>query len=290
MGYANCVGIDSNPMTPTAKRTKTEATAAAAAVATASATVVAASTASTAAAPEVAVAQQQHTQQQHQNQQENQSVREILLSSKEAAVIVREFVLLKAFDVVSSGQYRKFVLRKKDLCEGWAMRMHDNYHAMTVEVRNLAKYVSMARSQGHMEVATVCTKLLNCLECPHVHETGWNTCSITKVQCVGGVRVNAMSEATPIFVHPRFLRFCLSFWYTSRFDHVLRRVVRGKYTKIFCDDYTLSQVSAMIYADTDIVTGVVDNFIHALTHVHATMHKFLGIPARGSETLSNFVI
>jgi hypothetical protein len=214
----------------------------------------------------------------------------ILLKSAEAAVMVKEFIMLKAFDVVSSGQYRKFVLKKKDLCETWAMTMHDNYHCLTQEVRNLSKYTTLARSQGHIDIALVCTKLLNCAECPHTHDSGWNTCTITKVQCVGGVRINSASEAIAIFVHPRFLRFCLSFWYTSRFDHVLRRVVRGKYTKLFCDDYSLSEISSMISADPDIVTGVVDNFINALIHVHATMHILLKIPTRGSETLSNFVI
>jgi hypothetical protein len=204
--------------------------------------------------------------------------------------MVKEFVMLKAFDVVSSGQYRKFVLRKKDLCEQWAMTMHDNYHCLTQEVRNLSKYVTLARSQGHIDIALVCSKLSNCTECPHTHDSGWNTCTITKVQCVGGVRVNSANEATAIFVHPRFLRFCLSFWYTSRFDHVLRRVIRGKYTKVLCDEHSLSEISSMISTDDDIVTGVVDNFINALLHVHSTMHTLLKIPTRGSETLSNFVI
>ena len=214
----------------------------------------------------------------------------VRLNSTESNLIVKEFIMLKSLDVVSSGQYRKFVLRKKDLCEKWAIQMHDNYHMMTVEVRNLTKYTAMARSQGHVDIAIVCTKLLHCVECPHSQKSGWNTCVITKVQCLDCVRVNTASETTPVFVHPRFLRFCLSYWYTSRFDHVLRRIVRGKYTKALCDEYTLSQVSAMIYADTDITTGVVDNFLHALAHVHATMQGLLGIPKRGSETLSNFLI
>jgi hypothetical protein len=212
------------------------------------------------------------------------------LGNSDSLIIVREFIMLKALDVVSSGQYRKFVLRKKDLCEQWALQMHDNYHLMTIEVRNLAKYTAMAKSQGFIHIALVCSKLLNCVECPHTQKSGWNTCIITKVQCMDCVRVNSASEAVAVFVHPRFLRFCLSYWYTSRFDHVLRRVVRGKYTKIFCDDHTLSEISAMIYADTEITAGVVDNFIHALTHVHATMQVLLKIPQRGSETLSNFVI
>jgi hypothetical protein len=216
---------------------------------------------------------------------------EILLKSEKATEMVKQFVMLKAFDVVSSGQYRKFVLRKKDLCEQWAMTMHDNYHCLTSEVRNLAKYIAVARSHGHVNIAMVCTKLLNCPECPHIQNDGlWNTCAITKIQCVGGVRVNTLNDATAIFVHARFLRFCLSFWYASRFDHVLRRIVRGKYTKIYCDQYSLSEISATIYEDTDIAKGVIDNFINALMHVHATMHKLLGIPSRGSETLSNFVI
>jgi hypothetical protein len=103
----------------------------------------------------------------------------VLISSAECNSIVKDFVLLKSFDMVSSGQYRKFVLRRKDLCEQWAMSMHDNYHMMTQEVRNISKYVVMARSRGHIQVGTVCTKLLNCVECPHAVVAGWNTCSIT---------------------------------------------------------------------------------------------------------------
>ena len=214
----------------------------------------------------------------------------LLISSAGASALVKDFVVLKSFDVVSSGQYRKFVLRKKDLCEQWAMRMHDNYHTMVLEVRQLAKYAVIARSKGYVDVAVVCAKLLNCVECPHVMTTGWNTCIITKVQCMGGIRVNTSTEATPIVVHPRFLRFCLSYWYTARFEHVLRRVVRSKYSKIYCDEYTLSEVSSMILKDEEITVTIVNNFVHALTHVHRTMQRLLQIPARGSETLSNFAI
>lgn len=212
------------------------------------------------------------------------------IDSAKAITIVKNFVTLKSFDVVSSGQYRKFVLRKKDLCEEWAMTMHDNYHTMILEVRQLAKYAILAKSKGFTDVGTICTKLLNCVDCPHVTTSGWNTCVITKVQCMGGIRVNARSEATPVVVHPRFLQFCLSYWYTARFEHVMRRVVRGKYTKIYCDEYTLSEVSNMILQDEEIVVTSVNNFIHALTHVHKTMHQLLNIPIRGSETLSNFAI
>jgi len=234
---------------------------------------------------------QQPQPQQPQPQPHQQPPAKLPLDSSEAHAAMKSFVLLKAFDVVSSGQYRKFVLRKKDLCEEWAMTMHDHYHMIMTEVRNLAKYPVLSRSQGHMEVGLVCAKLLNCVECPQSVTSGWNTCVITKVQCVGGVRVNSSSEATPVVVHSRFLRFCLSYWYASRIEHVLRRIVRAKYNKAFCDEYTLAQVSAMIHADSDILGAVVENLMRALTHVHASMHALLCINnSRGSETLSNFAI
>jgi hypothetical protein len=214
----------------------------------------------------------------------------VAIGSEQALKIVKNYVLLKAFDIVSSGAYRKWVLKQKDLVQDWAIQMHEGYHTIMCEMRNLSKYPVIAKSQGHGDVATVCAKLLNCVECPHASTHGWNTCSITKVQCIGGIRVNTASDATAIIVHPRFLRFCLCFWYCSRFDHVLRRVVRGKYTKAHCDEYTLSEVSAQIHADTEIIDGMVDNFIQAISHVHGTMHTLLGISKRGSETLSNFVI
>ncbi len=86
-----------------------------------------------------------------------------LLGSTESYLIIKEFIMLKSLDVVSSGQYRKFVLRKKDLCEKWALQMHDNYHMMTVEVRNIGKYVAMAKSQGFVHIALVCTTLTHCV-------------------------------------------------------------------------------------------------------------------------------
>ena len=61
----------------------------------------------------------------------------ISIKSKQAGIMVKDFVLLKSFDVVSSGQYRKFVLRKNDPCDQWAMTMHDNYQNVMLEVRNL---------------------------------------------------------------------------------------------------------------------------------------------------------
>ena len=204
--------------------------------------------------------------------------------------MVRDFVLLKSFDIVSSGQYRKFVLRKKDLCEEWAIDMHHSYHTLMLEVRNLSKYASLAKSQGHTEVSIVCTKLLNCVECPHIENTGWHTCTITKVLCMGGVRVNPESESTAIMVHPRFLRFCLAYWFTTRFEHVLRRIVRCKYTKVYCDTTTLSFITSAINEDQEIVGGVVNNFVHALAHVHATMQKLLGMKEGGLGTLTNFAI
>ena len=204
--------------------------------------------------------------------------------------MVRDFVLMKSFDVVSSGQYRKFVLRKKDLCEQWAIDMHSGYSSMMIEVRNLAKYPAMVKSHGHAEVAIVCTKLLSCVECPQVQNTGWNTCVLTKVLCMGGVRVNAESESMPVMVHPRFLRFCLSYWLTCRFEHVLRRIVRGKYTKVYCDSNTLSFITSEIQHDREIVGGLVNNFIHALAHVHASMEELLETTGGGLGTSSTLAI
>jgi len=107
---------------------------------------------------------------------------------------------------------------------------------------------------------------------------------------MGGVRVNAASESVPLVVHSRFLRFCLCYWYAARFEHVLRRIIRNKYTKVMCDEYTLAEISAMIHADHEIIEGVVQNFIHSMKHVHTTMYALLNIQTRGSETLSNFAI
>jgi hypothetical protein len=170
------------------------------------------------------------------------------------------------------------------------MIAHQSYHQMVNETRNLAKYPVLARAQGFTEVGLMCTKLLQCAECPELDSSSFFTCSITKVQTFGAVRVNSSSEAVAVMVHPRFLRFCISFWFASRFEHVLRKLVRVKYSKAVCDASTLAAVSKSIYNDTDITVTVVENFANALMHVHRTMHHLLGTKGDAAYALSGFII
>lgn len=52
------------------------------------------------------------------------------LTSEKGIQIVTDFVLLKAFDIVSSGAYRKHLLLSKDRLENWAIIQHQSYHVL----------------------------------------------------------------------------------------------------------------------------------------------------------------
>lgn len=186
-----------------------------------------------------------------------------------------DFVLLKAFDIVSCGNYRKFVLKKKDLCESWAINLHTNYQAIVQEIRRVTKYAALLRAQGFPEIATVCMKLAHCVEPPMRSDTRtWSVCHISNVQCVEWVRVNIATDTTPVTVHPRYLTFCVAYWYITRFDHVLRKIIRTKYDKAFCENYNLAQITAAMKNDADITTSVVETLITAITHTHASVAQF----------------
>ncbi|KAJ1465068.1 hypothetical protein T484DRAFT_1757654, partial [Baffinella frigidus] len=158
------------------------------------------------------------------------------------------------------------------------------------EVRNLAKYAVLARSAGHLDVAICCTKLLTCTECPQIDNSGFFTCSLTKVQALGGIPVNSSADAVPIHVHPKFLRFCVSYWFASRFEHVMRKLVRARYPKSFCDEHTLAFITTAIHNDATINTKIVDNFVNSLVHIHKTMKHLLCTHGDAAYTLSSFII
>jgi hypothetical protein len=228
-----------------------------------------------------------------QGQIENANQLKSCIKSAETLRKARDFILLKCLDIVSSGQYRKFVLKRKDLCDQWAIDLHSNYASFMLEVRNLAKYPGIAKSRGHTAIGMVFGKLLNCVECPEIVSSGpavWSVCAITKVLCMTAIRVNSASETTPVFVHSKFLQFCLSFWFASRFEHVLRKIIRIKYTKAYCDETSMASVSTEIYKDKDIIIDVVETFMRALIHVHTTIENLFLSDGMNMNSISLFDI
>jgi len=192
-----------------------------------------------------------------------------------------DYVLLRAFDVVSGGQYRKFVLRQKELCEEWALAMHENYQRTTQELRGVAKQHSALRALGHGALAAVCQKVGLCVEAPkRVGAGSFHRCHLTGVLCTEGVRVNPSSEGSPMVVHQKFLKFCASLWFILRFENVLRQVIRAQYPREHCESAKLDDILTEIHASrARLLDPLISMLDASLRHVQVSLEKPLARPA-----------
>jgi len=192
-----------------------------------------------------------------------------------------DYVLLRAFDVVSSGQYRKFVLRQKELCEDWALAMHENYQRTMQQIRRVAKEHSTLRALGHGALAAVCQKIGLCVEVPKKVGVGsFHRCYLTGVMCTEGVRVNPLSEGSPMVVHQKFLKFCASLWFILRFENVLRQVMRTQYPREHCESAKLDDILTEIHASrARLLDPLISMLDASLRHVQVSLEKPLARPA-----------
>ena len=102
---------------------------------------------------------------------------------QEALKTLRCFITLRAYDIISNGQYKKHVIQNKDNCEKWAIDVYTHYQRMMGCLRSVTQLAATVRGGGYDRLAVVC-QLLSERHDPPIHiNTGWSCCFLTGVRC-----------------------------------------------------------------------------------------------------------
>ena len=160
------------------------------------------------------------------------------------------YAQIKAYDVISSGHFKRHLSSCRDNGDKWAIQMYNGQTAVQNKIRDIFALVAQLTSPTCTTVQRVCKDVMSCAQPPVKVLTGYNMCCITGVSaehCIDLTRVG--KNPKEVYVHPRFRHFFMLLWYCAKVEYVVRACTKqwldtqdgrqspDKYTRI-CEEYS----------------------------------------------------
>ena len=214
--------------------------------------------------------------------------------------VLRRFLTLRAYDIISNGQYKKHVVQNKENCENWAVDLYAQYQQTLSCLRDVTQIQTQIRACGYDRLATLCSIVAECSEYPFTTNSDWSICYLTGVRCKYSLQVKRnqlmftstkrarlstsiqMSAMHPtrstdtIDIHSKFRQFLVSYWLLSRFDTVIKVMIRQWINQ--CQDIDSTEYSLLCRKFSNDVTfqGNIENlFFNSWVHVQKSVSKLV---------------
>lgn len=133
------------------------------------------------------------------------------------------YTQIKAFDVISSGHFKRHLSSSRENGERWAVLMYSRQVTVQNQVKEIFSLVSQLTSPMSATIQKVCKDVMSCAQPPIRVLTGRNKCCISGVStehCVDLTRVGKNSKE--VLVHPRFWHFFVLLWFCAKLEYVIR--------------------------------------------------------------------
>ena len=162
----------------------------------------------------------------------------------------RSYIHIKAYDVISSGHFKRHLSACRDNGDKWAIQMYNGHNAVQNRVRDITVLVSQLNTPHSQAVQRVCKDVMSCAQPPVKVLTGFNVCCLTGISvehCIDLTRVG--KNPREVFVHPRFRHFFMLLWFCAKLEYVIRACTKqwveeqeckpcpGNYT-LLCERYS----------------------------------------------------
>jgi hypothetical protein len=215
---------------------------------------------------------------------------------KKSMHVLRCFLTLRAYDIISNGQYKKHVVQNKENYENWAIELYAQYQQTLSCLRNVTQIQTQIRACGYDRLATLCNIITECSEYPFTINSEWSICYLTGVRCKHSLQVKRnqimftstkrarlstsiqMSTMHPtrssdtIDIHSKFRQFLVSYWLLSRFDTVIKVIIRQWINR--SDDTDTANFSVLcrkFSSDITFLESIENLFFHSWVHVQKSV-------------------
>lgn len=134
------------------------------------------------------------------------------------------FMLSKAYDVLSNGQFKRHLVQCKERGDSWAVTMHGQQvrilHACRMIQSQIAK---LSESPSTQQWAQICKDVVGSAQPPVKVFTGIKKCSITGEDLEYSIDLTrSCRNAREVHVHLRFWHFFVLLWYVSKIEYIIR--------------------------------------------------------------------
>ena len=164
------------------------------------------------------------------------------------------YAQIKAFDVISSGHFKRHLSISRDNGDKWAVQMYSSHNLVQGRVRDIFNLVAQLTTPNSQTIQKICKDVMSCAQPPVKVLTGANVCCLTQIStehCIDLTRAGKNSR--DVFVHTRFWHFFVLLWFCAKLEYVIRactkqwldnqiiKQVPSNYTRL-CEEYTLQNM------------------------------------------------
>jgi hypothetical protein len=135
----------------------------------------------------------------------------------------RAYSLIKGYDVISSGHFKRHLSQSRDNGDKWAIQMYNGQNMVQNKVRDVFTLVAQLTTPHSTTIHRICKDVMSCAQPPVKVLTGYNVCCLTGgsvEHCIDLTRAGKNSKE--VFVHPRFRHFFMLLWYCAKVEYVIR--------------------------------------------------------------------
>lgn len=196
---------------------------------------------------------------------------------------IRAYFLHKAFDVISSGEYKRLVVARKDLSDEWAVDMNTKVQRVSGLIKTVVRQVHCLHEYGKEKLQTHCLEVLSHVNPPCRLKHCWNTCTISGIRsgsCLDLTRPG--KSAGVMIVHHRFRHFMLMLWIVVKFENLCKMYVRAWLKRLDPEHAKTATVNALckqFEEENRVEQGLHGLFQHALLHVSSSLASYRRIPS-----------
>jgi hypothetical protein len=129
----------------------------------------------------------------------------------------------KAFDVISSGHFKRHLGTCRENGDRWAVVMYNRQNKVAGKVREVFSLVAQLTTPQSQQIQRICKDVMSCAQPPIKVLTGESVCCLTGVSvehCIDLTRVG--KNSTEVYVHPRFWHFFVFLWLCAKLEYVVR--------------------------------------------------------------------
>ena len=137
---------------------------------------------------------------------------------------VEGFLLSKAYDVISDGNFKKHLILCRDRGDAWAIAMHLQQTRIAQACKRLQTVIGeMAEVPQQREWALLCREVMASAQPPIKVFTGLCRCSLTAASLDYSLDLSrAGKNGREVFVDLRFWHFFVFLWYIAKIEYVIR--------------------------------------------------------------------
>lgn len=184
------------------------------------------------------------------------------------------FMLCKAYDVLSDGNFKKHLIQCRDRGDLWAVQMHSQQTKVTHECRSIQSQIGALLEGPNAEWAGICRDVMSSAQPPVKVFTGYSQCCLTGAFLDYSIDLSKSGKSTrESFVHLRFWHFFIFLWFTAKIEYIIRSCTKQWLEAQEKTDYT--QLCELFRADNEaLIQQMGTLFRKAADYVQATIELY----------------